>query len=99
MAAMDESNKAAGLATKAGSHIIWDAAGRTPEVDIDTRARAVLAEIDRAANCQQPFMQSDVLHTSDQMFTTPVLRVQLEEELDTILGDQIRDREGHRNAN
>jgi hypothetical protein len=93
MTSKDESDRRKGLATKAGSHIIWEAAGRTPEVDIDTRARVVLAEIERAANCMLPFMQSDVLHTSDQMFPTPVLRVQLNEELDNILANQIKDRE------
>ena len=88
-----ESEKRKLLSTQAGKHIIWDAAGRTPEVDIDTRARVVLAEIDRVAHSENDFMHSDVLHTSDQMFPTPVLRVQLEEELDRILGEQILDRE------
>merc|ERR1711871_1396427 len=93
MSAKEESERRQGHATKAGSHIIWEAAGRTPEVDVDPRARVVLAEIERAANCKLEFMQSDVLHTSDQMFPTAVLRVQLSEELDNILADQIRDRE------
>ncbi len=77
----------------AGSHIRWQIAGSTPSHDIDLRARLVLNEIDRAASTANPFMSSDVLHTSDQMFPTPVLRIQLEEELDRILADQIKDRE------
>jgi len=77
----------------AGSHIKWDVGGATPTHDIDLRARLVLNEIDRAANTTNAYMSSDVLHTSDQMFPTPVLRIQLEEELDRILGDQIKDRE------
>jgi len=78
---------------KAGSHVRWNTNVKIPTDDIDLRAREVLAEIDRATACQNPYMSSDVLHTADQMFPTPVLRIQLEEELDHILAEQIRDRE------
>jgi len=89
--AASESREANGA--HAGSHIKWDVSGASPTHDIDLRARLVLNEIDRAANTTNAYMSSDVLHTSDQMFPTPVLRIQLEEELDRILGDQIKDRE------
>ena len=93
MEAIEEKLKREGNSAHAGSHIKWDSAGKTPTHDVDMRARMVLAEIDRAANTTNAFMSSDVLHTSDQMFPTPVLRIQLEEELDAILGEQIKDRE------
>jgi len=72
---------------KAGAHVRWNTNVKIPTDDIDFRAREVLAEIDRATACQNPYMSSDVLHTADQMFPTPVLRIQLEEELDYILAE------------
>lgn len=93
MEAIEEKERRAEHGAKAGSHVRWDSIVKTPTVDIDYRAREVLHEIDRATACQNEYMSSDVLHTSDQMFPTVVLRVQLEEELDHILSEQIRDRE------
>lgn len=76
-----------------GSHVQWDKKGRTAPTDVDDRARAVMRELDRAIANKNFWMDSVVLHTNDQRFPTEVLRVQLEEELDSILMDQVRERE------
>lgn len=76
-----------------GHRIQWDKLGKLVSEDVDYRARQVMREIDRAANTKNEFIQSDVLHANDQRFPTKVLRVHLEDELDRILGEQIKDRE------
>jgi hypothetical protein len=76
-----------------GSHVQWDKTGKAAPTDVDDRARAVMRELDRAIANKNFWMDSLVLHTNDQRFPTEVLRVQLEEELDAILMDQVRERE------
>lgn len=61
--------------------------------DVDYRARQLLREIDRATYTKNEWMSSDVLHANVQKFPTRVLRMQLEETLDNVLIEQIRDRE------
>jgi len=61
--------------------------------DVDFRARQLLREIDRATFTKNEWIHSDVLHANDQKFPTRVLRMHLEEALDTLLVEQIRDRE------
>jgi len=98
--AMDESDRRKANATVTGAHVKWNTDIKTPVVDIDLRARMVLHEIDRAANNKNEYMSSDILQNSvDQMFPTPVLRIQLEEELDFILSEQIKERERGMKAN
>ena len=93
MEAIEEKNQRQANGAKAGSHVRWTSVSRNPTLDIDLRAREVLHEIDRATASKNEYMTSDVLHANDQMFPTAVLRVQLEEELDHILSEQVRDRE------
>ena len=91
--AVQESDRRKANLAKAGSHIHFSKSHDVPTVDVDLRSRIVLKEIDRAAACKNEYMNSSVLHTNDQQFPTPVLRIQLEDELDRILAEQIKDRE------
>jgi hypothetical protein len=84
-----EYQKRKGNDTKMGSHVKWDVHGVTADPDVDNRAREVQIELDRAIANPNFWMDSLVLHTNDQRFPTAVLRLQLEEELDTILADQV----------
>lgn len=79
--------------TKLGSHVKWDANGLIAENDIDLRAREVLLELDKAYANKNFWMDSQVLHTNDQRFPTEILRLHLEDELDAILVDQVKERE------
>jgi hypothetical protein len=75
--------------TKLGAHVRWDAHGLIVNPDIDGRAREILEELDRAIANKNFWMDSLVLHTNDQRFPTEVLRLQLEDALDTVLADQV----------
>jgi hypothetical protein len=78
---------------KEGSHIQWEKLGKLVSKDVDFRARQILREIDRATFTKNEWISSDVLHANDQKFPTRVLRMHLEEALDVLLTEQIRDRE------
>jgi hypothetical protein len=78
---------------KDGSHIQWEKLGKLVSKDVDFRARQLLREIDRATFTRNEWISSDVLHANDQKFPTRVLRMHLEEALDVLLTEQIRDRE------
>lgn len=80
-------------AAKAGHHINWGGYGGTPPADVDVRARMVLKEIDRTSLCKTAWMDTSVLHSNNQRFPTAVLHTMLEEELDNILIEQIKERE------
>lgn len=80
-------------AVKDGSHIQWEKLGKVVSKDMDYRARQLLREIDRATFTKNEYIHSDVLHANDQRFPTNVLRVQLEDTLDNLLSDQIKERE------
>lgn len=75
--------------TRLGSHVRWDVHGLIVNPDIDGRARELLEELDRAISNKNFWMDSLVLHTNDQRFPTAVLRLQLEDALDTVLADQV----------
>jgi hypothetical protein len=76
--------------TKLGAHVKWDVHGLNVNPDIDARAREILEELDRAIANKNFWMDSLVLHTNDQRFPTEVLRLQLEDALDAVLADQVR---------
>ena len=57
------------------------------------RCRIVQAELDRAMQCQNPFMSTKVLHGVDQRFAIAVLRRDLERELNRLLVLQVTERE------
>lgn len=78
---------------KEGHHIQWEKLGKLVSKDVDYRARQLLREIDRATHTKNEWIHSDVLHANDQRFPTRVLRMHLEDALDTLLAEQIRDRE------
>lgn len=88
-----ESNQRKEHFTKIGSHIQWEKLGKLISKDSDFRARQLYREIDRAANTKNDFIHSEVLHMNDQKFPTKVLRQHLEEALDHLLSEQIKDRE------
>jgi hypothetical protein len=78
---------------KAGVHIQWDKSGKLVSKDIDYRSRQILREIDRVRSTKNEFIHSDVLHANDQKFPTKVLLTHLEDELDNVMIEQIKDRE------
>lgn len=80
-------------AVKLGSHIKYEHGGKVISTDIDIRARQLLDEIDRVRNCKDEHMNSDILHGTLQRYPTKLLRMHLEEALDSIIIDQIKDRE------
>lgn len=88
-----QSNRRKGKVIKSGSHIQWEKLGKLVSKDTDFRARQLLREIDRAANTRNEWIHSDVLHANDQKFPTKVLRTHLEDALDNLLIEQIKDRE------
>eukprot|EP01040_Poterioochromonas_malhamensis_P013046 gene13046-14311_t len=90
---IEEGNKRKAKMLKEGAHIQWEKTGKLLTKDIDFRARQILREIDRAMTTKNEFIHSDVLHANDQKFPTKVLRTHLEEALDQLLIDQIKDRE------
>lgn len=93
MEELEAANKRKQNAAKLGSHIRFVAAGKTISTDIDIRVRQLLDEIERCRNNKYDFMNSDVLHGSLQRFPTKLLRLHLEEALDSILREEIMDRE------
>ena len=70
-----------------------EASGDSLETDIDARSRTVLKELDKTISYSNPFMDSAVLHVAPQRFPTPLLRLELERELDRLLREQIFERE------
>lgn len=78
---------------KTGEHVRWDAHGNVVTKDVDLRARELLREVDRATFSKSEWMNSFILHGNDQKFPTRVLRVHLEEALDNLLSEQIKERE------
>jgi hypothetical protein len=62
-------------------------------MDIDTRVRQVLREVDRAIWCTKRMMDSSVYHRALQRFPTRVLRLELQRYLDELLLNQIKERE------
>ena len=67
------------------------------ETDLDARCRQLQAEMDKAINNSNPEMNSSVLHGGvPQRYPTIVLRLELERELDSLLREQVYERErGH----
>jgi hypothetical protein len=93
MDAIAHAKRRQGHFVKEGSHIQWEKLGKLVSKDVDFRARQILREIDRATFTKNEWISSDVLHANDQKFPTRVLRMHLEEALDVLLTEQIRDRE------
>jgi hypothetical protein len=93
MEMQEQSRKRQANAAHAGSHVKWDGHGKLQSTDIDFRGRELLREIDRATYSKSDWMSSGVLHGNDQKFPTRVLRMHLEEMLDTLLMEQIKERE------
>ncbi len=79
--------------TKLGSHVKWDSHGLRANSDVDARAREILLELDKAMANKNFWMDSRVLHNQDQRFPTAMVRLQLEDELDAILREQVKERE------
>lgn len=73
--------------------IQFDKTNEAIDVDVDNRCRQLLLELDRALACTKEFMDTAVLHGADQRFPTPVLRAELERELDRVLLTQVFERE------
>ena len=64
------------------------------ETDLDARCRQLQAEMDKAINNSNPEMNSSVLHGGvPQRYPTIVLRLELERELDSLLREQVYERE------
>ena len=64
------------------------------ETDLDARCRQLQTEMDAAINNSNAFMNSSVLHGGvAQRYPTTVLRLELERELDTLLREQVYERE------
>lgn len=93
MDAIAHAKRRQGHFVKEGSHIQWEKLGKLVSKDVDFRARQLLREIDRATFTKNEWISSDVLHANDQKFPTRVLRMHLEEALDVLLTEQIKDRE------
>ena len=79
--------------SRAGSHVQWEEAGTVLSPDVDLRARQLLREVDRARASDNDWLDSDVLHGQKQRFPSKVLQMHLEDELDILLAEQIKDRE------
>lgn len=80
-------------AHKIGNNIRWDAIVNAPSKDTDLRARLIMREIERGKQSVNPSMVTQVLAGFDQKFPTSTLIPHLKEELENILGNQIKDRE------
>ena len=64
------------------------------ETDLDARCRQLQSEMDKAINNSNPEMNSSVLHGGvPQRYPTTVLRLELERELDSLLREQVYERE------
>ncbi len=90
---MTQASRRKDKVVKAGAHIQWEKAGKLVSKDIDFRARQILREIDRARSTRNEFIHSDVLHANDQRFPTKVLLTHLEDAMDNLMIEQIKDRE------
>jgi hypothetical protein len=90
--AKEESNRRALSEGKTGL-IKWDVNGESMSRDVDERAREVLRELDRAVANKQFWMDSSILHSKNQRFPTTTVKQQLQQELENILKEQIKERE------
>ena len=80
-----------------GGHVVqWDRAGKTITTDIDLRCRQIQREIDRVGAAVSPLVDSDVLTGTSQRVLKNILYDALNDELDYILMEQIRERERSR---
>lgn len=61
--------------------------------DIDRRCRLVLAELERANASSEDFVDSSILHSSEQRFPIKILRKELNRELDRLLLLQVKEQE------
>ncbi|GBG24732.1 Hypothetical Protein FCC1311_009502 [Hondaea fermentalgiana] len=61
--------------------------------DVDRRCRLVLVELERANESKDAFMDSSVLHSSEQRFPIRILRKELNRELDRLLLLQVKEQE------
>lgn len=69
------------------------AASQKVETDIDEKCRLVLREMDKVIVNSNDTMDSSILHGNLQRFPTPILRLELEKELDRLLWSQVHERE------
>lgn len=90
---MEESKRRAANETRLGSHIRWEAYGLVGSTDVDSRAREILLELDKAMTNKNFWMDSKVLHNESQRFPTAMVRLQLEDTLDALLRGQVQERE------
>lgn len=90
---ISESRRRQANGTQAGKHIRWEENGNVVSNDVDLQARKLLYEIDRSTHSKNEWMYTSVLHGNNQQFPTRVLRMHLEETLDTLLMEQIKERE------
>ena len=80
-----------------GGHVVqWDRAGKTITTDVDLRCRQIQREIDRVGAAVSPLVDSDVLTGTSQRVLKSILYDALNDELDYILMEQIRERERSR---
>ena len=79
--------------SKAGHHIKFNNPGNVQTSDVDLRCRQLLLEIDRARTTKNEWLDTKLLHASNQRFPTAVVRLQLEDVLDNILMNEITERE------
>jgi hypothetical protein len=86
-------NRRLAQALRPGAHVQWSMAGQVISKDVDLRARQLLREVDRARASDNDWLDSDVLHGQKQRFPARVLQMHLEDELDVLLSEQIKDRE------
>jgi hypothetical protein len=82
-----------------GRAINWKQGGKVASRDVDYKARVVLRELDRAESTHNMYMDTDAIHANDHRYATELLQVQLQEELDSVLAEQIRDTERARRRN
>jgi len=65
----------------------------TTQLDVDEICRDLLEELDRSLATDAPFMESSVLHGTEQRYETKVLVGELEEHLNRLLLAQVFERE------
>ena len=80
-------------ASKKQGIINFKAEGSVISRDVDKRCKQVLGELDRAYASRKKFMDSAILHNTQQRFPVTVLRTELERELDRLLLGQVFERE------
>jgi hypothetical protein len=93
MEATNNFNKRLAQSLRPGVHVQWSIAGKVISSDVDLRGRQLVREIDRARLSDNDWLDSDVLHGQKQRFPAKVLQMHLEDELDVLLSEQIKDRE------